>query len=67
MSMIAAPLGLFACLSMAASAGGHMAPADPAGHHRHHGEDQPRKSPDPSGPCHATLCCGSNRKLKGST
>ena len=63
MTIIAAPLALLSCLSMAASFSCHIDANDRMEHH-YHGKESPGRAPDPPGACHATLCCGSNRKVR---
>ena len=63
MTLVAAPLALVACFSMAASFSCHILANDGMEQH-HHSKEWPGKAPDAPGACHATLCCGSNRKVR---
>ena len=63
MTMLAAPLGLLASLSMAAMACCHTLPAEPDEHAHHRDKEHPG-APDSPGACHATLCNGSGRKVR---
>jgi hypothetical protein len=64
MTLVGVPLGLLASLSMVASFCCHMMAASPAGQHHRHGEERPKKAPDPPAGCHAVLGCAAHRKLR---
>lgn len=62
MTGIAAPLGILACLSMAAASG----TAVPVWNRAicYGGRDIPKEAPDPPNGCHAVMCCAAHRRLK---
>jgi hypothetical protein len=60
MSGIAAPLGIFAALGMAASSCCALMPAGPV--ICYGGRDVPEKPPEQPGACHAITGCAAHRK-----
>lgn len=62
MTAIAAPLGIFALLGMAASSPGALLPTAPSPCHG--GREMPGKPPEQPTGCHATQGCAEHRKIR---
>lgn len=63
MTIVAAPLGILACLSMAGAGYGATIPGM-GGAVCYGGREAPKKAPEQPMGCHATMICAEHRKLR---